>query len=112
MAGCSVLAALLCNGAGADESAAATFAAITVESDAFELRTHEELAVWHGSVVVNQGDYSFRASTLTMQLEELIGQGDENERESGAPALPNQYQMTAETVTYDAARDIVAGDGD
>ena len=112
MAGCSVLAALLCNGAGADESAAATFAAITVESDAFELRTHEELAVWHGSVVVNQGGYSFRASTLTMQLEELIGQGDENERESGAPALPNQYQMTTERVTYDAARDIVAGDGD
>ena len=46
-----------------------------------------------------------------MPLEELIGQEDGNKDESRAPTLPNQYQMTAESVTYDAACDIVTRDG-
>lgn len=112
IAGCGLLAALLCNGAGADDSANSSLAAITVEADAFELRTHEELAVWRGSVVVNQGGYSFRASTLTMQLEELIRQEGAAEGETESPTLPNQYHLTAESVTYDPARDLVAGDGE
>ena len=89
---------------------------IVVEADSFELRVDEEIAVWRGAVVARQGSHLFRTSTLTMQLDQLLSDSDDSEQSDNASdneaGLPADYELSAASVSYDLATNVIAADGD
>lgn len=84
---------------------------IMVEADEFEIRMDLEHAVWKGNVVAQQGNYTFRAGSLSVNLEQVAeppagsGHGDsKNANEHG-------YTLSAQRVSYDVGAGTISGEG-
>ena len=113
MCGAVVCAAILARATVADELPGMP-PTIVVEADSFELRVDEEVAVWQGSVVARQGAHVFRTGTLTLHLDQLTdaSRGSSRSAEPQRETLPANYELSAQSLSYDVGTNVIAGDGD
>jgi len=85
---------------------------IMVEADEFEIRMDLEHAVWRGNVVAQQGNYAFRAGSLSVSLEQ-VGQSPEGSGSgSGDNTRNNAYTLSAQHLSYDVGAGTISGEGD
>ena len=74
---------------------------IIVLADTFELRLHEERAIWRGNVTATQGGSTFRASQLTLRLDQLTQNNGQSGSGQQAPTVAAPVELQANQLTYD-----------
>ena len=84
---------------------------IQVEADDFRVLVNENKAVWRGNVIATQGNFRFRASRLTIHLDQ-IADGSQESGAGSATARPKpRYELSARRLSYDVDADQVSGIG-
>jgi lipopolysaccharide transport protein LptA len=97
-------------------TAAETAPYITVEADYFELNVAEGKAYFRGNVEVTQRNSTFHSSQLTLRLEQITSRiteaksGDKSS-DNDSSADPQNYELSANTLTYDISQDMINGHG-
>jgi lipopolysaccharide transport protein LptA len=87
---------------------------ILIEADQFHLDLESEQAVWQGNVQATQGNYTFRTSSLTLQLEQIQPQSQTAagvNTTTGQHSDQNAYQLSANQVSYDLEAGQILGTG-
>jgi lipopolysaccharide transport protein LptA len=85
--------------------------AIMVEADHFEVDFNSERATWRGNVTATQGNYTFRTSSLTVQLEQLQSETGNGNPGGANTSVPAGYELSADAVTYDLDQGRIVGRG-
>jgi lipopolysaccharide transport protein LptA len=85
---------------------------IVVESDSFRVLLRENKAVWRGNVIATQGNFNFRASQLTIHLDQIASDAGNASTSSDKGEHAVSYELSARTLSYDLDTDRIIGDGD
>ncbi len=84
---------------------------IMVEADEFEIRMDVEHAMWRGNVVAQQGNYTFRAGSLSVSLEQVGTSPQRTDAGEGGTSLQAGYTLSAERLSYDVGNGTITGEG-
>ncbi len=107
-----ILLPLMLHAAGGYTDVADTPAPILVEADAFHVDLQTEQAIWQGNVQATQGRTTFRAGSLTLNLEQLGAQAGVSAAPRDAAEAPQDaYQLSADRLSYDLEAGQISGSG-
>ena len=95
----------------AENQTGAALPPIFVEADRFEVDLAAEKAIWRGNVEATQGNYTFRAASLVVHMDQLEN-GDGN-KTNGSDQKQDKpaFELIAEVVSYDLDQGQIVGRG-
>jgi lipopolysaccharide transport protein LptA len=85
---------------------------IFVEADQFKVFFDQEKAVWRGNVEATQGNYTFRASSLTVHMDQVQAPQQADRREHSSTSSPGAgFELQADALSYDIDTDRIIASG-
>ena len=85
---------------------------IQVEADSFRVLVKENKAVWRGNVIATQGNFRFKASRLTIHLDQVANHDPDETGSAQASSSRPFFELSARELSYDLDTDQIVGAGD